>query len=60
MKDKKKKMPPEDRLIHIRLSNEVHRALRIIAAKEDVTLQEFVSSLVERAVASEMEKRGGK
>jgi predicted HicB family RNase H-like nuclease len=38
------------RQIHIRLSEELHRRLRISAAEEDVTIQQWVGRLIEQAL----------
>ena len=34
------------RMIHIRLADDVHRRLRIRAAREDTTIQKWVASLI--------------
>ena len=38
------------RLIHIRLTPELHRALRVRAAEDDVSIQDWVASLIERTL----------
>lgn len=38
----------EERLIHIRLTSEVHRRLRVRVAEEDTSIQEWVSAFIER------------
>jgi predicted HicB family RNase H-like nuclease len=50
----KKKDMTESRMIHIRLSEEVHRLLRIRVAEQDCRIQEWVTALIEK------ELRGGK
>jgi len=35
------------RLIHIRLTPETHRRLRVRAAEEDVSIQDWVAALIE-------------
>jgi len=46
-----RKTPPKDvRVIHIRLSPDLHRRLRIRAAEEDKTIQEWVSNVIARAL----------
>jgi len=49
MPRKKKRTDSESRarLIHIRLTPETHKRLRIRAAEEDVSIQDWVSSLIE-------------
>ena len=37
---------PKDRLIHIRLSEETHQRLRIIAAARDTSIQILVNDLI--------------
>lgn len=44
-------MRSDARMVHIRLNPEVHRRLRIIAAAEDTSMQEWLSRVVEKAVA---------
>jgi len=39
-----------ERMIHVRLKNSTHRLLRVRAAEDDVTIQEWVTSLIERAL----------
>jgi len=39
-----------ERMIHVRLKNSAHRLLRVRAAEDDVTIQEWVTSLIERAL----------
>ncbi|RLB87281.1 MAG: hypothetical protein DRH50_17090 [Deltaproteobacteria bacterium] len=40
------------RRIHVNLPEEVHQKLRVKCALEDVTIQDFVSDLIGKAVAS--------
>lgn len=51
--------PHSERMLHIRLDAEVHRNLRIIAAADDVSLQELVSSMLSKATAQRVEKNSG-
>jgi len=37
-----------ERMIHIRLKAEMHRRLRVQAAEEDVTIQNWVTALIDR------------
>lgn len=39
------------RLIHIRLSEDVHRRLRIRAAELDTSIQKWVSELIEKELS---------
>jgi predicted HicB family RNase H-like nuclease len=37
---------PKERMVHIRLAEELHRRLRIRAAENDTTLQEWVAEAI--------------
>jgi len=54
---KKRADPQNQRKIHIRLSEEVHRRLRIRAAELDTTIQEWVAALIDKEL-SQRKKRG--
>lgn len=41
------------RMVHIRLDADLHRALRLIVAERDTTLQEWISQTLKKAVADE-------
>lgn len=41
-------MTGEDRVLHLRVSEELHRFLRIRAAELDVSITELVAQLLER------------
>jgi len=41
----------EWRMIHIRLSPETHKRLRVWAAEEDTTIQDIVSDMIERGLS---------
>lgn len=41
---------PGERMVHVRLEEELHRRLRILVAAEDESIQEFVSKLIEREI----------
>lgn len=50
---KKQRGPGSDnnkakRMIHIRLKADIHRRLRVQAAEKDVTIQDWVTSLIEQ------------
>ena len=45
---------PTERKIHIRLTQDMHRRLRIRCAELDVTIQNFVVSMLEQALAGEV------
>ena len=40
-----------ERMIHIRLKPDTHRRLRVRAAEEDVTIQDWVMELIERELS---------
>ncbi len=42
----------EARLIHIRLKPETHKRLRVRAAEEDISIQDWVESLIEAVLAA--------
>jgi predicted HicB family RNase H-like nuclease len=52
--DKTIRPPKGERMLHIRLDPELHRALRVIVAKQDTTLQEWVV----RALAAAVRENG--
>jgi len=60
MKNAKQK----ERNIHVALPDDVHRKLRVKCALEDVTIQEYVSRLIEQSVnyipIPALEKDGGR
>ncbi|MFA4945445.1 MAG: toxin-antitoxin system HicB family antitoxin [Lentisphaeria bacterium] len=43
---------PRARLIHIRLKPETHKRLRIRAAEEDVSIQDWVAALIETGLSA--------
>lgn len=43
-------MEKEGRMIHIRLSHEVHKRLRIRAAEQDMTIQKMVQEIIVKAL----------
>lgn len=47
---KRNPRPDAERLIHIRLSTETHKRLRIRAAELDTSLQEWVKSVIENGL----------
>lgn len=44
------------RMIHIRLPEELHRKLRIRAAETDVTIQEYVVSVLKRELERQQQE----
>ncbi len=53
MKDNNLKRP-EARMVHVRLTEDVHKRLRIRAAETDMTLQDWVAI----AIKNELERQG--
>lgn len=47
----------EGRLIHVRLSEETHKKLRIRVAELDTTIQEWVAATVEHELGLNRQKR---
>jgi len=45
------KAKKRERKIHVALSEDVHQRLRVKCAMEDVTIQQYVSKLIEKEVA---------
>jgi hypothetical protein len=43
----------DDRLIHVRLSTDTHRLLRIRVAAQDTKIQDWVAALIEEALERE-------
>jgi len=51
-----KTKPPDntdDRMIHVRLSADTHRLLRIRVAAQDTNIQDWVAALIEEALERE-------
>ena len=44
--------PAKQRMIHVRLDSETHRKLRVRVAEKDVSIQEWVTSLIAEQLAS--------
>ena len=53
MKKREKKRESE-RLMHIRLSEEVHKRLRIRAAELDITMQKLVEQMIEKKLGKKV------
>lgn len=52
MQRKEHRLQPDDeRMIHIRLKEKLHKRLRIHVAEEDTSIQEWVTALIERELA---------
>ena len=50
---KTESQPGKKRMIHIWLTEETHRKLRIRAAELDITIQEFVQSVIEKELSKQ-------
>jgi len=50
----------EARLIHIRLKPETHKRLRVRAAEEDVSIQDWVEALIESGLAAPKSDTAGR
>ncbi len=55
---KVKQEPSSGRMIHIRISDETHRRLRIRAAELDTTIQAWVESLIENGLKPQRKGSG--
>ncbi|MGA2465003.1 MAG: toxin-antitoxin system HicB family antitoxin [Thermodesulfobacteriota bacterium] len=51
---KREKKSESERLIHIRLSEEVHKRLRIRAAELDITMQKLVEQMIEKELGKKV------
>ena len=49
---------PKARMVHVRLTEEVHKRLRIRAAENDTTLQDWVAEAIKNELARQ-ERKGG-
>ncbi len=52
---KREKKAENERLIHIRVSEEVHKRLRIRAAELDTTMQQVVEQIIEKEFGKKKE-----
>jgi predicted HicB family RNase H-like nuclease len=43
---RKKAEPPKGKMIHIRLTNDIHKQLKMKAVESDTTIQELVEELI--------------
>lgn len=49
-----------ERMLHIRMKPEMHKRVRVQAAEADVTIQDWVTALIERELGNgNPRKRGG-
>jgi len=56
MKKRRKESKGEGmRLLHIRVSQEVHRMLRVLAAEQDTSMQEVVEQMIEKQLLRKKE-----
>ena len=49
----KSKRSDDSRMVHVRLDPDLHRRLRIVVAAEDTSVQDWLSRIVENAVAEQ-------
>jgi len=43
----------QERMVHVRLDEDLHRRLRVFVAARDLSIQEWVASVIAREVANE-------
>ncbi len=55
MRSKREKEIKNERLIHIRVSDEVHKRLRIRAAELDTSMQNVVEQMIESGLGKKKE-----
>ena len=48
---------PQTRMVHVRLSDELHKRLRIRAAEDDTTLQDWVTSAIQNELDRQSKER---
>ena len=49
--------PEKNRMVHVRLTDETHRRLRIRAAEDEMTLQDWVAMAIENELDRQDRKR---
>ncbi len=49
---------PKTRMVHVRLTEELHKRLRIRAAENDTTLQDWVAIAIENELARQDHEKG--
>ena len=47
-------------MVHIRLTGEIHKRVRIRVAEEDTDIQHWVAALIERELAKPQSKKGAR
>lgn len=48
----------KERMVHIRVSSELHRKLRLIVAAQDTTLQDWIEQTLEEAASEALPREG--
>jgi len=51
---------PQTRMVHVRLPDELHKRLRISAAENDTTLQDWVMGAIQNELARQSKRNKGK
>jgi predicted HicB family RNase H-like nuclease len=54
-----KKKRPMSRMVHVRLTEEIHKRLRIRAAEDDTTLQDWVTMAIQNELERDRERKTG-
>lgn len=49
---------PKERMVHVRLPEELHKRLRVKAAEEDTTLQDWVAMAIENELDRQDRRKG--
>ena len=49
---------PKERMVHVRLTEELHKRLRIRAAENDTTLQDWVATAIENELDRQEREKG--
>jgi predicted HicB family RNase H-like nuclease len=49
---------PKERMVHVRLREELHKRLRICAAENDTTLQDWVATAIRNELDRQERKKG--
>ena len=49
---------PKERMVHVRLTEEIHKRLRIRAAENDTTLQDWVAEAIKNELDRQEQEKG--
>ena len=49
---------PKERMVHVRLTEELHKRLRVCAAENDTTLQDWVATAIKNELDRQEREKG--